>query len=358
MAGATITWVSNLDGELGTGSSINASLPTVGNHVIALDATDSDGATVSAFVGIIVEEPPNEPPTAIIVSPANGDTFSTADSIVFSGSANDPEDGPLIADSLVWALSVDGQLGAGGSFNASLSTGNHTITLTATDSQGVVAAGSVSITVEAPNAAPTASITSPLPGESFETGVSIAFTGVGTDPEEGSLTGASLVWTSDFDGEVGTGQSFSASLSAGSHIVTLTVTDSRQAEAAVSISITVAAPVPTATPAPTATPVPQPAPLPAREAGLALSLFTGTATLNGYLVPDGTVVTAWVADFSEPVATAVVADGQYVVSVFQYGKKSFAGKIITFEISGIKAQQTGSWESFGAEVLNLTASGS
>ena len=94
-----------------------------------------------------------------------------------------------------------------------------------------------------------------------------------------------------------------------------------------------------------------------REAGLAPSLFTGTATLNGYLVPNGTVVTAWVADFSEPVATAVVADGQYVLSVFQYGKKSFAGKIITFKIGGIKAKQTGSWETFGAEVLNLTASG-
>jgi PKD repeat protein len=157
--------------------------------------------------------------------------------------------------------------------------------LTATDSQGASGVGTAIITVEALNLPPEASITSPVAGQSFETGVNIAFTGTGTDPEEGSLTGASLVWTSDFDGQIGTRQSFSASLSAGSHIVTLTVTDSRQAEAAVSISITVAAPVPTATPAPTATPVPQPAPLPAREAGLALSLFTGTATLNGYLVP-------------------------------------------------------------------------
>jgi hypothetical protein len=102
MAGATLTWISNLDGELGTGASISASLPTVGNHVIAFDATNGEGVTVSAFVGIIVQAPPNGPPTANIVSPANGDTFTSADSIVFSGSADDPEDGPLIAGSLVW----------------------------------------------------------------------------------------------------------------------------------------------------------------------------------------------------------------------------------------------------------------
>ena len=357
MAGVSLVWVSNLDGELGTGASINASL-SAGNHVIALDATDSEGVTVSAFVGIIVEAPPNGPPTAVIVSPANGDTFTPADSIVFSGSANDPEDGPLIADALVWASNVDGQLGTGGSLNASLSDGHHTVSLTATDSQGVVGAEFVSITVEAPNAPPTASITSPVPGSSFETGVNIAFNGTGTDPEEGSLTGASLVWTSDFDGEIGTGESFSASLSAGSHIIMLVASDGQQTAGTATIAITVVAPeptpVPTATPAPTATPVPQPVPLPERAPGLAPSLFTGSATLNGYLVPDGTVVTAWVADFSEPVATSVVADGKYVASVFQYGTKSFAGKTITFKIGGIAAQQTGSWETFGAEVLNLT----
>jgi hypothetical protein len=57
------------------------------------------------------------------------------------------------------------------------------------------------------------------------------------------------------------------------------------------------------------------------------------------------------------VATATVKDGQYVVSVFQYGKSSFAGKTITFKIGGMRARQTGTWESFGAEAINLTAGG-
>ena len=67
------------------------------------------------------------------------------------------------------------------------------------------------------------------------------------------------------------------------------------------------------------------------------------------------MVTAWVADFNEPVATSVVAGGQYKVSVFQYGKKSFAGAEITFKVGDADALETGSWASFGADVLNLTA---
>ena len=54
-------------------------------------------------------------------------------------------------------------------------------------------------------------------------------------------------------------------------------------------------------------------------------------------------------------ATSVVADGQYKVSVFQYGTKRFAGATITFKIGDVAAQETGSWESFGAELLNITA---
>ncbi|MCH8349881.1 MAG: hypothetical protein J4N78_07275 [Chloroflexi bacterium] len=86
-------------------------------------------------------------------------------------------------------------------------------------------------------------------------------------------------------------------------------------------------------------------------------MLIGSATLNGAPAPDGTVVTAWVADFSEPVATAVVADGQYKVSVFQFGSKSFAGTTITFKIGDLEAPQTASWEFGGVGIVNLTAGG-
>jgi hypothetical protein len=77
------------------------------------------------------------------------------------------------------------------------------------------------------NVAPTADINAPADLSVYVVGDSIQFSGTGTDNEDGALTGASLVWTSDIDGQVGTGTDFgSTTLSAGTHQVTVTVTDS------------------------------------------------------------------------------------------------------------------------------------
>ncbi len=65
----------------------------------------------------------------------------------------------------------------------------------------------------------------------------------GTDAEDGTLSGASLVWTSSLDAQIGTGTSFTAStLSVGSHTITLTATDSEGATGTASIQITVQEP--------------------------------------------------------------------------------------------------------------------
>jgi len=76
------------------------------------------------------------------------------------------------------------------------------------------------------NKSPAAVITGPADGASFIDGEIISFTGTGTDPEEGTLPEDSLLWTSDKDGQIGTGTSVSAFLSINDHIITLTVTDS------------------------------------------------------------------------------------------------------------------------------------
>lgn len=82
------------------------------------------------------------------------------------------------------------------------------------------------------NTAPSASISGPDDEANFDEGASITFTGSATDTEDGALTGSSLVWESDVDGQIGTGESVSASdLSVGHHIVTLTATDSEGATA-------------------------------------------------------------------------------------------------------------------------------
>ena len=91
------------------------------------------------------------------------------------------------------------------------------------------------------NNAPTVSITSPADGSPFDSGATILFEGTASDTEDGGLT-AGLVWTSDLEGQIGTGGSFATTLSDGSHTITASVTDSGGKTGSASVSITVGAP--------------------------------------------------------------------------------------------------------------------
>jgi hypothetical protein len=85
---------------------------------------------------------------------------------------------------------------------------------------------------------PTVNISSPTDGASFNSGESISFAGSASDVEDGDLT-AGLAWTSDLDGQIGTGGAFNAVLSDGTHTITAEVTDSGGNTASDSITITV-----------------------------------------------------------------------------------------------------------------------
>jgi len=84
----------------------------------------------------------------------------------------------------------------------------------------------------------TVSITSPTDGSTFDLGATILFEGTASDTEDGNLT-ASLVWTSNIDSQIGTGGSFSTTLSDGTHTITAMVTGSDGATGSDSIIITV-----------------------------------------------------------------------------------------------------------------------
>ncbi|MGD8351521.1 MAG: Ig-like domain-containing protein, partial [Nitrospirota bacterium] len=104
---------------------------------------------------------------------------------------------------------------------------------------GLVLADAAVAAVGAPsNSAPSASITSPADGSTFDSGASISFEGTASDSEDGDLT-AGLIWTSDMDGEIGTGGSFSSVLSDGDHTITASVADSGGSTGSDSIGITV-----------------------------------------------------------------------------------------------------------------------
>jgi len=91
------------------------------------------------------------------------------------------------------------------------------------------------------NDPPIVSITSPDDGSTFDSGATILFEGTASDTEDSDLT-ESLVWTSSIDDQIGTGGSFSAVLSDGTHTITASVTDSGGKTGSDSISITVGTP--------------------------------------------------------------------------------------------------------------------
>ncbi|MFZ5570311.1 MAG: PKD domain-containing protein [Thermodesulfobacteriota bacterium] len=235
LAGNSLVWSSSLDGQLGTGSPLPVQNLSFGTHVITLTVTDSDGDSDAATISVKVG---NELPTAVISAPADGSSYNSGDNVVFQGAGSDTEDGALSGASLVWRSSLDNQIGTGATLASdTLSSGSHVITLTATDSDGDTGTDSIVVTIV--NRTPTATITSPGNNSSFNENEVITLTGSGTDPEDGNLTGASLVWTSNLDGQIGIGGTLSWNdASEGTHIVTLTASDSEGETGTATVTIT------------------------------------------------------------------------------------------------------------------------
>ena len=210
---------------------------------ISLVAGGSKTFSESLVSGEANAPPPfNQPPVAHITAPSNNSSFAQGASVSFAGNGSDPEDGTLTGSSLVWSSSRDGQIGAGTSFNtSSLSVGTHTITLTATDSQGATGTATITVTItgQTQNQSPSAHISAPANNAIITPNTPVTLTGTGSDPEDGTLTGASLVWKRGTT-TLGTGTSVAlTSLPVGVQTITLTATDSKGATGTASITVTV-----------------------------------------------------------------------------------------------------------------------
>jgi uncharacterized repeat protein (TIGR01451 family) len=104
--GLPLTYAWDLDGDGGFDDS-NAAQPThtytqPGTYNVRLRVTDAQGQpATSAPVTISAD---NTPPTATIATPAAGTTWKVGDTISFSGSATDPQQGALPSSALSWEL--------------------------------------------------------------------------------------------------------------------------------------------------------------------------------------------------------------------------------------------------------------
>jgi plastocyanin len=87
-------------------------------------------------------------PQARILSPLDGSSYGTGQTVVLAGEAWDLEDGTSPDTSLSWHSSLSGYLGTGRSVAvADLSPGTHILTLTAVDSDHLTATATTSVTV-------------------------------------------------------------------------------------------------------------------------------------------------------------------------------------------------------------------
>ncbi|MFO8112116.1 MAG: DUF1566 domain-containing protein [Desulfosalsimonadaceae bacterium] len=243
LSGDALVWRSDIDNSFGTGTSLVTSDLSPGIHVITLTATDGDSNTGEDSISITISEAVNAPPVVTITGPPDESVHSLESAVNFAGSATDAEDGDLTGEALVWTSDIDNEFGSGNFLTFfGLSTGTHVITLTATDSDSNTGEDSISITISEPTQeSPVVTIMRPIDGSRHTNNGNIYFEGAASDPQDGELTGETLVWTSDRDGAIGSGEIFVSMLSAGVHEITLTATDSDglEGEAAVSIAVIV-----------------------------------------------------------------------------------------------------------------------
>ena len=86
-------------------------------------------------------------------------------------------------------------------------------------------------------------IVGPADGSFSTTGLPLVLTGFASDPEDGPLAEAALVWSSDRDGAIGIGDTLTTGeISCGRHTITLTATDSDTMTASTSADVLVMGP--------------------------------------------------------------------------------------------------------------------
>jgi glucose/arabinose dehydrogenase len=125
----TYAWDLDGDGQFddSTNPTVQHTYTTTGKVAVGLRVTDEKGAADAATAQISVG---NTAPTASITGPSPGTTWRVGDTIDFSGTAVDAEDGTLSGSALTWALvmhhcpstchehEITSMTGASGTFNA------------------------------------------------------------------------------------------------------------------------------------------------------------------------------------------------------------------------------------------------
>ncbi len=131
-----------------TGTSDNVDFSTLPGAAAALLRVDvSDGVNTGSATSIPFSVPKKLPSTVVINAPLNGAIQPAANPVYLSGAAYDADDGVLTGTALQWTDNVQGALGSGSFLPVNLQPGTHSLTLTATDSDGNAITATTTITL-------------------------------------------------------------------------------------------------------------------------------------------------------------------------------------------------------------------
>lgn len=140
------TWMPlALDGSTSSLVVDSHNLPGSTNALLKVEVTDQMHMAEDVSDAPFTVE--RKAPQAFILSPEEPITITVGTPLWLQGYAYDLEDGALADAALGWSSSRDGNLGTGSTVLASLSLGHHTVTLTATDSNGNQATASAQVLV-------------------------------------------------------------------------------------------------------------------------------------------------------------------------------------------------------------------
>jgi len=164
----------------------------VGNYSITAKAYDNNGAVSTSSAVAVTVKAANQAPTVSITSPANNASFNAPATIAITATASDA-DGSVAKVELYNGSNLLATLTAS-PYNYSwtgVAVGTYSISAKAYDNTGATSTSSVSVTVKAPNQAPTVSITSPGNNASFTAPASISIS-VSASDADGSVSKVEL----------------------------------------------------------------------------------------------------------------------------------------------------------------------
>jgi hypothetical protein len=213
----------------GAGSTSPGTLGTssLGPQTYEVVATSSDGLSTTVYVHYTV----TNPPTATITSPLpSGRTYALNQSVPTAFSCSEGIDGPGLSSCM------DSNGSASPGLLVTSTPGTHTYTVTATSSDGQTGSTSITYAVAAP---PTATITSPLSGQSYMLNQSVPTAFLCSE----GMDGPGLSSCVDSNGSVSPGHL--TTTTAGTFTYTVTATSSDGLIGSTSITYTVLAPTTT-----------------------------------------------------------------------------------------------------------------